>query len=83
MENEIKDILDIDENNPITKMFLRLPFAFDWVYFKGEQVFASINYDRTVKARKPMIDISYCATQALNNIVLYTVQYDKNKFKTL
>lgn len=60
---------------------LQLPVVFDWVEYKGETVFAGVNYERSKKARKPMFDIYYCATQALNHNVLYTVQWDKNKFK--
>lgn len=63
------------------KMLIRLPFSFDWVEYKGETVFAQINYEATHKAKKPMIDISYCATQACNQNILFTCQYDKNKFK--
>lgn len=62
------------------KMLMGLPFAFDWVKFKGEVYFASINYEKTAKANKPMIDLHYCATKALNGIVIKTVQFDKNKF---
>lgn len=63
------------------KMLLNLPIVFDWVEFKGETVFAGINYEATKKAGRPMVDISYCATRALNNVVLFTTQWDKNKFK--
>lgn len=61
-------------------MLFRLPFCFDWVEFKGETVFARVNYEATVKAKRPMIDIFYCATQCLNDNVLFTTQWDKNKF---
>lgn len=60
---------------------MRLPFASDWVKFKGEDYYAFINFDATEKARKPMIDLHYCATTALNGIILKTVQFDKAKFK--
>ncbi len=65
----------------ISDMLMRLPFSFDWIEYKGEDVVGQINYEATVKAKKPMIDISYCMTQALNQNILYTVQYDKSKFK--
>jgi hypothetical protein len=65
----------------ISEMLLRLPIAFDWVKYKGETVFAGVNWEATKKAKKPMMDIFYCATAALNNRVLYTVQWDKNKFQ--
>jgi hypothetical protein len=67
-------------DNPIDKMLLKLPVVFDWWDYKGERVFVGINYEATKKARKPMMNIYYCATRALNDVVLKTVQYDKNKF---
>ena len=63
------------------KMLMRLPIVFDWVSFKDEVVFAQINYEATQKAGKPMMDISYCATRALNQNIMFTTQWDKNKFK--
>lgn len=60
---------------------MNLPVVSDWIYFKDELIFASINYQATEKARKPMLDIYYCATECLNHNVLKTVQYDKSKFK--
>lgn len=78
---EFEDVAAIDENDPVNEMLLRLPIVFDWVEYKGETVFMGINYDATKKAGKPMVDIFYCATRALNNCVLFTTQWDKNKFK--
>lgn len=62
-------------------MLLRLPIACDWVSFKDEVVVAQINYEATKKAGKPMMDLSYCMTKALNQVILKTVQWDKKKFK--
>lgn len=78
---EFEDIADLDETDPVNKMLLRLPIVFDWVKFKGETVFVGVNYDATKKAGKPMVDVFYCATRALNDVVLFTTQWDKNKFK--
>lgn len=61
-------------------MLLKLPVVFDWWNYNGERVFVGVNYEATKKAGKPMMDIHYCATKALNGIVQKTVQYDKNKF---
>lgn len=72
---------DFETDDPISKMLLRLPFAIDWVEYKGETVVAQINYEATKKAKRPMLDISYCMTQALNQNILFTAQWDKNKFK--
>lgn len=66
----------------IVRMTKKLPLVFDWVEFKGETVFAGFNYDASIRARKPMMDIFYCATRALNHVVLFTTQWDKNKFKS-
>ena len=60
---------------------LKLPIVFDWAEFKGQVIFTGINYQETERVGRPMMDIFYCATQALNNNVLKTVQWDKNKFK--
>jgi hypothetical protein len=65
----------------IDKIIDNLPIVFDWVNYKGEDVVASINIDRTKKAKRPMMDISYCMTQAFNNVHLKTVRFDKNKFR--
>ena len=65
------------------KSFMKLPFCADWIDYKGEVVFGVINYEATLKAKKPMIDICFCATMALNGIVDKTVQYDKSKFKSV
>lgn len=65
----------------INKSLSKLPISFDWVNYKGVNVVAQINFEATQKARKPMVDISYCLTKAFNGVVLKTVQWDKSKFK--
>lgn len=72
MENFVQDRID--------RMFLKLPVVFDWYQYKGEIYFVSINREATEKARKPMVNLHYCATKALNNIVMKVVQFDKRKF---
>lgn len=75
-------IQEFEELPPILKrMADRIPFAFDWCIYKGETYFASFNTERSEKAKKPMYDMCYCATRALNNCVLFTTQFDKNKFQ--
>lgn len=76
----IPDFTEPDPNDPIDRMLLRLPIVDGWVRFKGETFYTSMNYDATVKAKKPMMDIFYCATTCLNHAVLKTVQWDKKKF---
>ena len=63
------------------QMLMKLPIAMDWVELKGEMCVASINYEATKKAGKPMVDISVCMTRACNGIIIKTVQWDKSKFR--
>ena len=65
----------------IESFFKTVPFEMEWIEYKGDVYVGSINIDRSLKAKKPMIDLHYCLTKALNGIVIKTVQYDKNKFK--
>lgn len=51
-----------------------------WIHYKGEECVACVNYERSLKAKRPMIDISYCMTKALNNIVLQTVAFNPKHF---
>ena len=81
MKQEEQDVGEVDMNDPITKMLLKLPFSIDWVQYKGDDVVAQLNYEATAKAKKPMVDISYCMTRAINQNIMFTCQYDKNKFK--
>jgi hypothetical protein len=74
------EYVEPDLSNPIDKMLMKLPIFDGWVNFKGKLCYAQVNFDATVKAKKPMMDIFYCATQCLNHAVLFTTQWDKNKF---
>lgn len=65
----------------IRRMTEKLPVVFDWVEYKGETFFTGFNYEASEKAGKPMMDMFYCATRALNDCVLFTTQWDKGKFK--
>lgn len=76
-----KQLFEAELPPKIKRMTEKLPFIFDWVEFNGETMFAGFNYDASLKAGKPMFDIYYCATRALNDVVLFTTQFDKNKFK--
>ena len=72
-ENEIPE--------KMKRMCEKLPFVFDWCEYKGETLFAGFNYEASEKAGKPMFDMFYCATRALNHVVLFTTQFDKSKFQ--
>ena len=71
---------EIKPTNKAEEMLFRLPVCMDWVNYKGQDVVIQWNYEATKKARKPMVDLSYCMTKALNQLVLKTVQWDKSKF---
>lgn len=67
-------------SSQIPKWILACPVAAQWLDYKGETYFGILNYELSITARRPMIDLSYCATRAFNGIVIKTVAYDKNKF---
>lgn len=46
------------------------PIVFDWITYNGETYFASLNWEASVRKNKPVFDLAYCATKALNNIFL-------------
>lgn len=77
----MSDFFDELFKTEIPAFIVRCPVAFEWWHYNGEMIFAGINYERSLKAKKPMIDIYYCATEALNDNVIKTVQFDKNKFR--
>ena len=70
-------------DSSLDKLISKLPIVYDWVNYKGEDVVASINIERTLKAKKAMMNISYCMTKAFNNIHLKTVMFNKKHFKTI
>ena len=65
----------------IPEWLIDCPVGAEWWTFKGEIYFAVINVSRSLKAGRPMVDLSYCATESMNRIVLKTVQYSKKHFK--
>lgn len=60
---------------------LIIPIYPCWIEYKGETYVSQLNLKRTEEAGKPMFDLSYCMTKALNQVIMKTVQYDKRKFK--
>ena len=67
-------------SSTIPKWIWKCPISANWLEYKGETYFGMLNYERSVAARRPMIDLSYCATRAFNGVVMKTVAYDRNKF---
>jgi len=39
----------------------------EWVEYKGEKLVACLNYQESEKQQKPILDLSYCMTTALND----------------
>lgn len=56
------------------------PFIWEWCNFKGESYFAILNYESSLRQNRVMLDLCYCVTKALNNIVLKTVPYSPGNF---
>jgi len=75
MENQ--DQFDLKD---VPKFIMDCPVFFDWTVYKGETYFAMLNYERSIQAKRPMIDLAHCATRGMNNIVLKTVAYSKKHF---
>jgi hypothetical protein len=65
----------------IPQFILDCPVVFEWCKYKGDVVFASLNYEKSVEEGRCWIDLHYCATKALNNIVEKTVLYRKSDFE--
>jgi hypothetical protein len=66
----------------VPKYLLKVPFCNDWVEYKGEVFFAMIDFEKSLKCHRPIIDLCYCATAGLiNGRVLKTVNYQAEHFK--
>lgn len=85
MENTITS----NEPPPISNVMLSdvLPIWMDncpliegWCRYNGKIYFASINFEESEKAQKPIFDLAYCATKAFNDIYLFRREWDKKKF---
>lgn len=75
-------------NDPVTDIVIptwlaQVPFTADWITYKGGTVyFAMLNFEKSLKAHRPIIDLCYCATAGLiNGRVLKTVNYKKEHFE--
>ena len=65
----------------VPAFILDCPVVYGWVQYKGEEMFAMLNYERSITAKRPMIDLAYCATKGMNGCVLKTVQFTEKYFK--
>lgn len=51
-----------------------------WVRYNGEECVATVNYQKSINCRRPIIDIFYCMTEAMNDRVIKSVNFDPTKF---
>lgn len=58
----------------------KLPWM-KWVMYKGEDVVACVNYTKSIACNRPIVDISYCMTKALNCNVMFSVNWKEEDFK--
>lgn len=68
-ENQLPKYLQSDE----------LPWM-KWVCYKGEDFFACVNLEKSLAAHRPIVDLHFCVTKALNNCVLSSVNFKKELF---
>lgn len=67
----------------IERLFMSCPLSVNWCKYKGETYFAGLNWERSIKAKRLMFDLSYCATAYLAGgppIVEKTVAWETKKF---
>ncbi len=68
------------EENKIPDWLTPDVIVFDWCRYNGEVYFSSLNWDESERRQKPVIDLAYCATKAINGIFLKQRCWSK-KFK--
>jgi hypothetical protein len=52
-----------------------------WCKYKDEVFFASFNYEQSEKHQKPIFDLAYCATKAMNEIFIKRVKWNTKHFE--
>ena len=57
------------------------PLVSGWCRYNGRVFYADLNYEKSEQAQRPVFDLAYCATKAMNGIYLLTRPWDANKFK--
>jgi hypothetical protein len=74
--------------DPVTDVIVpvwlqKVPFTAEWVTYKGGVVyFAMLNFEKSMKAHRPIVDLCHCATAGLiNGRVLKTVNYKEENFE--
>lgn len=64
----------------INKKIDNMPFLFEWVKYKGKVYFAEVDIIKSQEEGLIKVNLCYCATKALNNIVEKTVLYRAKDF---
>lgn len=75
---------DLDFENWIPPIWLTNDCpVLEWVEYKGEKLVAVLNYEESEKRQKPILDLSYCMTTALNDCmyIYKNVLWNPKKFK--
>lgn len=68
--------------NTLEDRMYKCPFIFEWCEYKGETYFAALDYEKSIKSNRVVLNLHYCATAALNNsILIKTVTYIPSKFQ--
>ena len=57
------------------------PLISGWCRYNGRIFYADLNWEESEKAEKPIFDLAYCATKALNNIYLLQREWHPKKFR--
>lgn len=68
-------------NIEIPDWIVDCPLVSGWCRYNGRIYYADLNYEESKKVNKPVFDLAYCATKAMNGIYLLQRQWDKNKFR--
>ncbi len=82
-EFDAKMQVPIDENDPMVKMALAFPLHMEWVEYDGDTWVSQFNWEESEHTGKPMVDLSICMTRAVNQCIVLTVPYEKEKFKKI
>jgi hypothetical protein len=76
-QREIKDEIDVEIPDYLKDD--RIPWM-KWVKYKGETCVADIDFMKSIKAHRPIVNIHYCMTEAYNGIILQTVNFVPEHF---
>jgi hypothetical protein len=57
---------------------LPVPFARDWVLYDGETWVATVDYMKSFRCHRPVVDLAYCLT---HDQTLRTVNWDPKRFQ--